>query len=32
VVKGALTDSGGGEHIPESKARRAEEIHFFGFT
>lgn len=31
-VKGALIDSSGGEHVPISKARRSEEIHYFGFT
>ncbi|GEC49624.1 hypothetical protein ABIF66_004133 [Bradyrhizobium japonicum] len=31
-VKGGLIDSDGRERIPESKVRRSEEIHFFGFT
>jgi hypothetical protein len=31
-VKGALIDSSGGEHVPISKERRSEEIHYFGFT
>lgn len=31
-VRGGLIDSDGRERIPESKVRRSEEIHFFGFT
>lgn len=31
-VKGALIDPDGGEHIPISKVRRSEEVHYFGFT
>lgn len=32
AVKGAFVDSDGVEHVPESKVRRSEEIHYFGFT
>jgi hypothetical protein len=31
-IKGALIDSAGVEHVPESKLDRSQQIHCFGFT